>query len=737
MGRVMDSVREVNLPGRVEHSLRLRATTLLAVLLAVLGVGFAGAAPLLDVLAALVLLPVGSWVSWRRAGQPNLGLKALLAAGAVGALVRFFDQMADIVSVEFAREPLAALFLAVQVLHGFDLPARRDLGFTLTSSITLVALTATTTFAGWFLLLLLAYAVVAVVAMVEMQRSAARERADDLASEDGLVRLDGERPTPAELAARAVDGDWQAALGPAGGGDLRRTAKAAGAVVLLGALVFALVPRGGSARLAGLEFRSLPSSVPLPSALVRNEGLDGGGQDVPVEGEVPLDYNPTSYFGFAQHVDLRSVGTPDDIPVLRVRAERPRLWRGMVFDTYTGIGWTRPDDVPEPRTGTPVELPVRRGSGAVYETVVQTYTLLSDTPNLVFAAAEPREVWIGGGSVNPWSDGTLSTGQTMDEGTVYSVVSRVDVTPPELLRRADGPVPIDVAERFTRLPDSVPQRVHDLAFDLTRDRVTAYEKAEAIQAWIGANTEYTLDAAPPPLRGDVVDHFLFESRQGWCEPIASAMVVLLRSADVPARFTTGFQPGRRNPITGSFDVKMENAHAWVEAWIPGHGWIEFDPTGAVPLAVAADAGLSIPLVDIFNWLRDTLVPDPVEDAVVAAGRAARDQLPLTLALASLVVVAVVAVRRSRAAARLAALQPWDRLERLLADEGIHRSPEHTPRTFAEAVARRRPDLPGRALAVLRDAEEAARYGAPPPEPSEVEAAVDEVRAALRARVPTG
>ncbi len=733
MSTLMDSVRRVNRTGRVEDSVRLRVATLVAVLVAVVGIGIADAAPTQDAVLAFLLLPVGAWISWRRADQDNFALKGLLALGAVLALVRFFGDMQDVISVEFARIPLASLFLGVQVLHGFDLPARRDLGFTLVSSITLIALTATTTYEGWFLFLLMIYAVVAVVAMVEMQRSAARQRADDLAEEDDLVRLRSAEDDLATASSGTDDVDWLAALRRTEGGDLRRTAKAAMGVVLLGALVFALVPRGGASQLAGLEFRQLPSSIPLPSGLVKNDGLPGDGQTEPVEGEIPLDYNPTSYFGFAQNVDLRSVGTPDDIDVLRVRAERPRFWRGMVFDTYTGIGWTRDDRVPDAVQGSPVELFVPTNRDAEYETVVQTYELLADTPNLVFAAASAQEVWLGGASVNPWNDGTLSTGQTMDAGTIYSVISKIDVTPPNRLRQSDGAIPPGILERWTQLPDTVPQRVHDLAFELTRSVVTPYAKAEAVQAWIGANTEYTLDAPPPPLTGDVVDHFLFESRQGWCEPIASSMVVLLRSAGIPARFSTGFQPGRRNPITGSFDVKMENAHAWVEVWIPGHSWIEFDPTGAVPLAVAADAGLSIPLVDILTWVRDTLVPEPVKAALAAVGRRALDQWPLTLVLLAAVVTSVVALRRARRAAALALRAPWERLELALADEGLHREAGQTPRAFHEAVRRRRPDLAGDDLATLLAAEEAARYGAPPAEAHEVEAALDRLADSVRQR----
>lgn len=69
------------------------------------------------------------------------------------------------------------------------------------------------------------------------------------------------------------------------------------------------------------------------------------------------------------------------------------------------------------------------------------------------------------------------------------------------------------------------------------------------------------------------------SRQGYCQHYASLMTVLLREAQIPARFVQGFLPGEINARTGVETVKNTSAHAWVEVWFPGHGWVIFDPTG--------------------------------------------------------------------------------------------------------------------------------------------------------------
>ena len=736
---VLAAIANANRTKRPEDSVALRATTLGSVLIAVVAVYTAGAAPFGDVALALVLLPVGAWLSHRRRQGDNLALKLVLTAGAVLALWRFFDAVRISVTIDDTRAPLAALFLAVQVLHGFDLPQRRDLGFTLASSLALIALAGVSTHAGMFGVLLLCYAALAGASLAGLQRSAARERADERVAEAGLVPLAG-ADTEIEqqrLAHRARS--VATSVADTGMGLLR----SAGPVFLVGTLVFLLLPRSERATVGTLPFHGFPS-ISLASSRVHNPGLPGGG-DAPGDAGTgpPAAFNPTAYFGFAEYVDLRSVGKLAHEPVLRVRADRPRLWRGMVFDTYDGRGWTRSDTTePRPTYGIPVQFGPQNRADELgrppqrvpTEQLVQTFEILHDTPNLVFGAAEAREVYLSAGAATRWPDGTITTSGVQDAGTVYSVVSDVVTAPRADLRAAAGPTPPSIAASDLQLPDTVPTRVTELARRLTADAPTNYTKAEAVEDWIGANTSYTLDAPPPPAGGDVVDHFLFTTRAGWCEPIATSMVVLLRSVGVPARFATGFQPGRRNPITGVWDVTMADAHAWVEVWVPRFGWMPFDPTGAVPAAVDPEAHVNrVPLLEVTGWMgrhAAALVPAPVRRAAASAGRSLADPRGATGAgLLGLVAAALWWFRRRRHRAA-AVVTPFDRLTALLETEGLPREVWQTPREYVAMVSLRRPDLPAEALRTIRDDEEERRYGAsgtPPAASSACEAALTAVR----------
>ena len=180
-------------------------------------------------------------------------------------------------------------------------------------------------------------------------------------------------------------------------------------------------------------------------------------------------------------------------------------------------------------------------------------------------------------------------------GTTYTVTSRqVPTTYSQLRTLGTLQVPESILEQYAEPPVTT-ARTAALARELTADLDSNLDKIEAISDWMDANTAYSLDAPLSPRGVDVVDHFLFQTRLGWCEQIASSLVVMARVAGVPARLATGFVPGTFDDVSGRFIVREREAHAWAEVWFPDVGWVPFDPTATVPLAgdssaAAATAG---------------------------------------------------------------------------------------------------------------------------------------------------
>jgi hypothetical protein len=87
---------------------------------------------------------------------------------------------------------------------------------------------------------------------------------------------------------------------------------------------------------------------------------------------------------------------------------------------------------------------------------------------------------------------------------------------------------------------------------------------------------------PPLTKLDPVDQFVFDTRQGYCEHYASAFVVMMRAAGIPARVVTGYLGAEYNPLGGYYVVRESMAHAWAEVWMGDDGWVRVDPTAVIP-----------------------------------------------------------------------------------------------------------------------------------------------------------
>jgi protein-glutamine gamma-glutamyltransferase len=146
--------------------------------------------------------------------------------------------------------------------------------------------------------------------------------------------------------------------------------------------------------------------------------------------------------------------------------------------------------------------------------------------------------------------------------------------------RSAGAVP----PQYLELPPGYNPRTLALAAEMRRD---ASLEAGGPQALVQAaftrlrngNYHYTLD---PGVYGEnSADEFWFDRKEGFCEHIASAFVVLMRGVGIPARIVTGYQGGERNPVDGYWVIRQSDAHAWAEVWLAGRGWVRVDPTSAV------------------------------------------------------------------------------------------------------------------------------------------------------------
>ncbi len=138
-------------------------------------------------------------------------------------------------------------------------------------------------------------------------------------------------------------------------------------------------------------------------------------------------------------------------------------------------------------------------------------------------------------------------------------------------------LPARVAERALQLPEQGDPRSRAWA----RDLKTSHPQPEALVAALlqHFNREpYGYTLKPPPVGRNSIDEFLFRTRKGFCAHYAGAMTFVLRSAGIPARVVAGYQGGELNPAGNYLSVRQFDAHAWVEYWQAGKGWVSVDPT---------------------------------------------------------------------------------------------------------------------------------------------------------------
>ncbi len=155
-------------------------------------------------------------------------------------------------------------------------------------------------------------------------------------------------------------------------------------------------------------------------------------------------------------------------------------------------------------------------------------------------------------------------------------------------------------ERYLQLPEGIEQ-ISALAVRVTAGTTSDKQKAVVTESYLRNNFTYSLTTSGPPAGVGPIEDFLFNTRRGYCEHYSTAMVLMLRSLDVPARVVTGYYGGEKNEYGGYIIVRQSSAHSWVEVLI-GNQWKRYDPTPAV--SVGRQSGLALFMDSIqLNWSR--------------------------------------------------------------------------------------------------------------------------------------
>jgi len=146
-----------------------------------------------------------------------------------------------------------------------------------------------------------------------------------------------------------------------------------------------------------------------------------------------------------------------------------------------------------------------------------------------------------------------------------------------------------INEIYTTLPDDLPDRVRELALEVTSEGENNYQRMRLLESFLSESFYYTLTPGSSPTDQDFVDHFLFDLQEGYCVHFATAFVIMARSLGMPVRYAEGFLVNVPD-MSGTIEVLNRMAHAWPEVYFEGFGWVIFEPTPASGIGLVQEDG---------------------------------------------------------------------------------------------------------------------------------------------------
>jgi transglutaminase-like putative cysteine protease len=316
-------------------------------------------------------------------------------------------------------------------------------------------------------------------------------------------------------------------------------------------------------------------------------------------------------------------------------------WKLITLDTYDGehwipgsqtwnkqgeTRWERPDLAFQgPTVPVAARVQVAGLRESILPALYSPYTLRSDE-DLIREGFRVRE------------DGSLGIDLRTNIGWEYEIEANVPLPDIDFLASTGGtfsPIFAEAAEAgayvgeaqspifldrprdildYLSLPQDTAVEVRNLARTVTTEGATVFEKALILESWLrdSRNFSYSTDVDTGHTSLDLAEWLLDPDspnyRTGYCEQFATAMGVMARTLGIPSRVVLGFTPGdvlQQGDGSDVIVVRERNAHAWVELWMNGQGWVRFDPT-------PRSDGVNSPLISEVGFDLREYVPAPAE-----------------------------------------------------------------------------------------------------------------------------
>jgi len=544
---------------------------------------------------AIPLSIAGAYWSWLHRRKANVAIKFCIAIGMLGALALFFVALRQ--QLNDTRLILAELLIQLQVLHSFHMPRRQDLGYSMVIGLILIGVASTLSQTMLFGAILLVFLAIALPVLVLDYRS----------------RLN---LTPSKIRRSPFK---QPGL------SIRRLGLFLGTILALGLTIFMFMPR-----LPGYQLRTFPVSAPVSQQFednqqiinpgyVRNGNLPGGNAQSG-KGSGPGEVDEIFYYGFNTRMNQNLRGEMKPRVVMRVRSQAEGFWRVLAFDQYLGQGWevsrnSETKTLARPAWSYQFFLPRPITINKVQE-VIQTYTIVSEVPNLLPALTQPKELFFPTTQIAIDAEGGIRSPLILPEGLTYTVISEVPYRDRTRLGKAPTGYRQEIRDYYLAVPSSIQNKVQKQTEALLATSpsplTNPYEKALFLAQAL--KIRYSVQPELPYLnpKEDLVEAFLFKYKGGYPDHFSTALTIMLRSIGIPARLVAGYGSGEFNSFTGLYEVRNTDAYAMTEVYFPKYGWFTFDPIPGhelMPPSIEEDQTFTV-LQQFWKWIAGWL-PSPV------------------------------------------------------------------------------------------------------------------------------
>ncbi|MDJ0599110.1 MAG: DUF3488 and DUF4129 domain-containing transglutaminase family protein [Crocosphaera sp.] len=562
---------------------------------------------------AIPLSIIGGVWSWYRRKHRNITLKFFLAIAMLGILCFFLIRLTA--NLNDSRLVLAELLVQLQVLHSFDLPRRKDLGYSMVIGLILLGvagtISQTVAFAPWLLLFL----ILAIPTLVLDYRS----RLD-------LETIDTQFKIPFQSRKRSRKTGNYSPI------SFKSISVLIAITLVFGLTIFTLMPR-----FPGYQLQTFPVDSPLDADSQKFNGQNQGiinpgynnqnteqGENGEGEGSNSSqgkgEVDDTYYYGFNTKINQNLRGEMKPKIVMRVRSQSPGFWKALSFDHYTGQGWeiTNEEDFDTIKRDRWSYRFFLRFPNTAMKTkkVIQSYTAVADLPNIIPSLSQPKHLYFPSQEIGIDDLNNLRSPVGLVEGLTYTVVSEVPYRDRTALQKSPSEYSDKIKETYLNIPPEIEEKVRQKTLEILEKTEKPFNSPYEMVLFLtqAIKQQYTIQEDLPFFNDnqDLVESFLFKYEGGIRDHFATALTIMLRSVGIPARLTVGFSPGQFNPLTGFYVVKNTDAYALTEVYFPSFGWYPFDPIPGhdlFPPSLEEDQTFSV-LKQFWNWIAGWL-PSPV------------------------------------------------------------------------------------------------------------------------------